>query len=1002
MQHTILQGEKKTGVCVIEMMPVERGKKNDIDAGEIWGKAEMPVPTSASYDHLRDALAREGGDLLVSTLRKMLIEPVDSIPQAPLPPSDPRSHAPFIIPSHSLLDFSSMTSDAIVRRHRAIAHHKPLTAFLRTSQEGETRAVQILDPTVYEGENGLPPASDYSPTLPRRVFGIDDSAVADDDLAHTSPGPSARPGRISFSRLTHRPSWFAKWRGEDGDEPPAPGAPSDKPPIPSALQQTGEAYSTPLPKLSMTVLSIALLGEFLTANVSTPYLLFMVEGFDDFSAEADAGLWTGILVSTFFFTQFLTSMLWATIANRHGQRIVLFISLLGGSITCALFGTSTSLRQAMAIRLMQGIFAGAIGVARGCVTLVTDPSNEGRAYAILGFCWGLGGVAGAIVGGTFESPAKKWPSVFATVPLFVTYPYLLPCVIAAVVTLLGAFLSLFLAPDGGPRQGAIRLPPEKPFSSEVPQVPTIPEESSSGSLTSPLSPFHSPETSPRKERGFYRRVSRKLSGYFAKRVHDAHAQDETEPSPPVPLSTNPVPVPSRRTSRADGSAYGYSYGAGPARSLQFRRRLESGASYRRGSMASTSRRPESTAQSLGREGADLNFAQRLLMANENAVTNIADLWVAAAMNVDGEEVFESDTEEEDAALSEQDAQEVDSEDEMDLLDTPTRKGRTYTRPPSALGPHRLSSQQHRDSSSHTGPGPRVSLAVPRRQSAASGYSPRRTSFALGHGLPPSLAHEGPQRRSSGVPSIFSHSGVRTPPAVIEAQRLLDVDAFSEGGSDAGMEPEMEKPPSPFSQLPMLIITQYGLLALHSTTHDMLFLSYLVSGFEVGGLNLNAGHFAQLTALMCLAQIAYQFYLYPNIGPPRGRFSHLAMFRVGSLLFIPAYVTVVMYRVLASPNDDGNFILMTALAVSTAVRYCGSTFAYTSVSILLNYMSPPPVVGLANGLAQSIVSLARCFGPILGGYLWSVSVEKDPSGYYLGFFACAAFTALAVLHSLLIR
>jgi len=68
-----------------------------------------------------------------------------------------------------------------------------------------------------------------------------------------------------------------------------------------------------------------------------------------------------------------------------------------------MFGTSTSLKQAIVIRLMQGIFAGAIGVARGCVTVVTDPSNEGRAYAILGFCWGFGGVAGAIIGGACES-----------------------------------------------------------------------------------------------------------------------------------------------------------------------------------------------------------------------------------------------------------------------------------------------------------------------------------------------------------------------------------------------------------------------------------------------------------------------------------------------------------------------------------------------------------------------------------------------------------------------
>ena len=71
-------------------------------------------------------------------------------------------------------------------------------------------------------------------------------------------------------------------------------------------------------------------------------------------------------------------------AIKHGQRSVLFISLLGSAVTCLIFGTSTSLQQAIAIRLLQGIFAGAVGVARGCVTAITDPSNEGRAYAILG------------------------------------------------------------------------------------------------------------------------------------------------------------------------------------------------------------------------------------------------------------------------------------------------------------------------------------------------------------------------------------------------------------------------------------------------------------------------------------------------------------------------------------------------------------------------------------------------------------------------------------------
>jgi hypothetical protein len=41
---------------------------------------------------------------------------------------------------------------------------------------------------------------------------------------------------------------------------------------------------------------------------------------------------------------------------------------------------------------------------------------------------------------TVESPAQKWPNVFGEIPLFVTYPYLLPTSIAASVTLGGVLL----------------------------------------------------------------------------------------------------------------------------------------------------------------------------------------------------------------------------------------------------------------------------------------------------------------------------------------------------------------------------------------------------------------------------------------------------------------------------------------------------------------------------------------------------------------------------------
>lgn len=84
------------------------------------------------------------------------------------------------------------------------------------------------------------------------------------------------------------------------------------------------------------------------------------------------------------------------------------------------------------------------------------------------------------------------------------------------------------------------------------------------------------------------------------------------------------------------------------------------------------------------------------------------------------------------------------------------------------------------------------------------------------------------------------------------------------------------------------------------------------------------------------------------------------------------------------------------------------------------MTPPNAVGYANGIAQSIVSLARCVGPVIGGYvrnkiiviylafpdhtfqLWSVSIQDNPSGYPLGFLVCAGVCALSVVQSFMIR
>lgn len=331
-------------------------------------------------------------------------------------------------------------------------------------------------------------------------------------------------------------------------------------------------------------------------------------------------------------------------------------------------------------------------------------------------------------------------------------------------------------------------------------------------------------TVPRK-RSLYeglRKASRTFSDVFASRVPDLASPQ------PVPLSQSSSAVrPFPRTSRADGYAYGYSDGR---RALSFRSRLGSnmsGLSYRRGSQSALRRRA-SNLTAIGGEGvprsfadSEVSFAQRLLMANENAVTNIADLWVAAAINVDNEEVFEND----DAEL-EGPYESVFDADGDDANDTPNPPGVEDTLP--ERGKRFMGTIAPSVPSTRRG-SPLRRPSTPQHQVSQSPQR-RRPSTQFGASGQPIEMVSSPRRFSNTAPGIFAHPGVKTPPAVAEAQRLLnapDTTQLEEGTADT--TPTVEgKQPSLMSQLPMAIIFQYGWLALHTTTHDMLFLTYVVS------------------------------------------------------------------------------------------------------------------------------------------------------------------------------
>lgn len=127
IQHALLNGERESGVCVIEMLKMGDGA---VDSGDIWGCEKTQIPNEFTFSQLRDLLGKQGGRLLVSVLRQMSRSELEPKPQQPFLDGSSKM-APMITAANSFVDPRSQTADQIVRIYRSLEKpvvlkiHKP-------------------------------------------------------------------------------------------------------------------------------------------------------------------------------------------------------------------------------------------------------------------------------------------------------------------------------------------------------------------------------------------------------------------------------------------------------------------------------------------------------------------------------------------------------------------------------------------------------------------------------------------------------------------------------------------------------------------------------------------------------------------------------------------------------------------------------------------------------------------------------------------------------------
>ena len=198
-------------------------------------------------------------------------------------------------------------------------------------------------------------------------------------------------------------------------------------------------------KGALLVLFLVTMIDMIGFGIIIPFLTYLVKDLAQAEGVVQVGLWVGLLMTSYSAAQFLFSPFWGSLSDRIGRRPVLMVGLVGNTVFFTAFGFSNTLLFALAMRFLAGVFNGNIAVARAYIGDVSTPQQLATRMGLIGAAFGLGFTIGPFIGGEFSSPAERWDFFVGTV--FDTYPYLLPCVIASILSTGSLVLAFYKLPE---------------------------------------------------------------------------------------------------------------------------------------------------------------------------------------------------------------------------------------------------------------------------------------------------------------------------------------------------------------------------------------------------------------------------------------------------------------------------------------------------------------------------------------------------------------------------
>ncbi|KZP23308.1 MFS general substrate transporter [Athelia psychrophila] len=179
------------------------------------------------------------------------------------------------------------------------------------------------------------------------------------------------------------------------------------------------------------------------APMLNQYVQFL-RSLDRTQSPTRVGYILGLQDSISHLTAAAAVLVWGRFSDHYGRKYILLACCMGLAISLVGFGSSKTITALIFWKAFQGLFKANKPTVKTVVAELArgDEAKMAKIYGIVPALFAAAATVGPLIGGTFAEPYVRFPAAFDGL-FWRSYPYLLPCMLAACACV-GTFLVILI------------------------------------------------------------------------------------------------------------------------------------------------------------------------------------------------------------------------------------------------------------------------------------------------------------------------------------------------------------------------------------------------------------------------------------------------------------------------------------------------------------------------------------------------------------------------------